>query len=66
MFFNSGDLDLASANPGTFVLTPLPEMDVQLRRDYAAMSGMIFGNVPAWDEIMAAIKLLEKAVNTLK
>jgi hypothetical protein len=64
IFFNSGDLDLASANPGTLVLTPLPEMDVQLRRDYAAMSGMIFGDVPAWGDIVNEISRCEEMINT--
>ena len=64
LFFNSGDLDLASAKPGTFALAPLPEMDVQLRRDYVAMSGMIFGNVPAWEDILSEISRCEEMINT--
>jgi hypothetical protein len=64
MFFNSGDLDLASASPGTFALSPLPEMDVQLRQDYAAMRGMIFGEIPEWQEIMATLAEFETWVNT--
>ena len=64
MFFNSGDLDLASAHPGTFKLMPHPEMESQLRRDYAAMSGMIFGDIPDWGVIMDAIRLFEASVNS--
>jgi hypothetical protein len=63
MFFNSSDLDLATAHPGTFVLSPLPEMDTQLRRDYTAMAGMIFGDVPEWGIIVEAIRQFEQLVN---
>ena len=63
MFFNSSDLDLASARPGTFTLTPLPEMDTRLRRDYTAMAGMIFGEVPEWEAIIEVIRQLEKQIN---
>lgn len=66
LFFNSADLDLASAYSGTFALRPLPEMEVQLRHDYAAMQGMIFGSVPDWEEIMAEISRFEVAINALQ
>ena len=46
MFFNRPDLDLASAVPGSFALTHRDGMLTELRRDYAAMSGMIFGKIP--------------------
>jgi predicted nucleotidyltransferase component of viral defense system len=63
MFFNCSDLDLATARPGMFALSPLPEMDAQLRRDYAAMTGMIFGEVPRWDAIVESIRQFEKQIN---
>lgn len=63
MFFNSADLDLVSAEPGTFALMPSEEMMVELRRDYQAMSGMIFGAVPAFDAVMASVAALETGVN---
>lgn len=63
MFFNSSDLDLATAHPGTFALSPLPAMDAQLRRDYTAMAGMIFGEVPEWDTIVETIRQFEEQVN---
>ena len=63
MFFNSSDLDLATAHPGTFSLSPLPEMDIQLRRDYTAMAGMIFGEVPEWETIVETIRQFEEQVN---
>jgi hypothetical protein len=46
MFFNRPDFDLASAAPGSFALMPRDGMIDQLRTDYRAMSGMIFGEPP--------------------
>lgn len=64
MFFNRPDLDLATAVVGTFALAPHDGMIVDLRRDYAAMSTMIFGKVPMFDEVMASITRLESTVNS--
>jgi hypothetical protein len=63
MFFNRPDLDLATAAAGTFALAPHDGMAADLRRDYAAMSTMIFGEVPTFDEVMASIARLESTVN---
>jgi Nucleotidyl transferase AbiEii toxin, Type IV TA system len=63
MFFNRPDLDLASATPGTFTLTPHDGMLADLRRDYEAMSGMVFGPIPNVDEVVAAIAELEQRLN---
>lgn len=63
IFFNRTDLDLASAVPGSFALVPHGGMLADLRRDYEAMAGMIFGRVPAVDEIVAAIAQLERYLN---
>jgi hypothetical protein len=63
MLFNRPDRDLASAIPGTFALTPHDGMLVDLRRDYEAMSGMVFGPVPNVDEVVAAIAELEQRIN---
>ncbi len=63
MFFNRPDLDLASAAPGTFALAPHDGMVAELRRDYAAMATMIFGDIPAFDEVMASVADLERTVN---
>jgi len=35
------------------------EMVAQLRRDYMAMAGMIFGEVPEWETITQTIRLFE-------
>jgi hypothetical protein len=56
MFFNRPDLDLASAVPGSFALTPHDGMLADLRRDYEAMSGMVFGPIPTVDAVVAATR----------
>ena len=63
MFFNSADLDLASAMPGAFSIVPIPGMEKSLQRDYVAMSGMIFGDVPSFEEVIEAMRVLEKQIN---
>jgi hypothetical protein len=63
MFFNRPDLDLASAVPGSFALTPHDGMLADLRRDYEAMSGMIFGPIPNVDAVVAGIEELEQRIN---
>jgi len=59
MFFNSPDLDLDGAVAGRLVPAPTPEMFRVLRRDYEAMSGMIFGPVPPFEDVVAAIHQFE-------
>lgn len=63
MFFNRPDLDLASAVPGSFALTPHDGMLTDLRRDYEAMSGMVFGPIPSVDAVVGAIAELEQLIN---
>lgn len=64
LFFGSADLGLDTAIPGTFTLTPNPAMRDALIRDYAAMSGMIFGEIPALDAVLASAERFEQIVNT--
>lgn len=63
MFFNSPPLDLASAVPGRFALAPSEAMLADLDRDYAAMSGMIFGTVPDFVSVVASVAALEARLN---
>ena len=63
MFFNRPDLHLATAAPGTFALMPHDDMLANLRTDYAAMAGMIFGGIPEFDEIATSISTLEARIN---
>ena len=63
MFFNRPAFDLAMATPPTFSLRPEGRMLDDLRRDYRAMSGMIFGEAPPFEEIVDDIVKLEAALN---
>jgi hypothetical protein len=63
MFFNRPAFDLASAAPPTFALVPAGDMLDALKQDYAAMSGMIFGQAPSFEAVIESISALEKAVN---
>jgi hypothetical protein len=63
IFFNRPAFDLATATPTTFSLRPEGKMLDDLRRDYRAMSDMIFGEAPAFDEIIENIIELETALN---
>ena len=63
MFFGSPDLGLESAVPGTFTLVPSQQMREALRRDYDAMAGMIFGETPTFDTVLATIDALEQSIN---
>jgi hypothetical protein len=63
MFFNRPDFDLASAVSGSFALAPHDAMIEQLRVDYRAMQGMIFGEPPNFEAMLASISLLETHLN---
>lgn len=63
MFFNRPPFNLSAATPGSFALTPVDTMRDALRRDYEAMAGMIIGQAPAFDDVIASIASLEKRLN---
>lgn len=63
MFFNSPALGLGLASPGTFTLVPADEMVEKLRGDYSAMAGMIFGEIPSFDTILATVSEIEATLN---
>jgi Nucleotidyl transferase AbiEii toxin, Type IV TA system len=63
MFFNRPDFDLASAAPGSFALAPHDAMIAQLRVDYRAMQGMIFGDPPHFEAVLDSISSLEARLN---
>ena len=63
MFFNSTDLDLVNAHPGSFKIAPSPSMVNALRSDYRAMQGMIFGKVPKFEDILDSVLRLEEFIN---
>jgi hypothetical protein len=63
MFFNRPDFDLASAVAPSFMLCPEGAMYDDLRRDYAAMSTMIFGAVPDFDAVIESAAALQSKLN---
>lgn len=63
LFFGSTDLGLASAEPGTFTLVPTQGMHDALAKDYEAMSGMVFGQVPPLSHVLESVARLERVVN---
>ena len=63
MFFNRAAFDLSEAVPGSFTLAPHDHMVDDLGRDYQAMSGMIFGQVPSIEDVLASITTLEARLN---
>jgi len=63
MFFDRPDYDLASAQAPSFALMPHDAMVGALRRDYAAMTAMIFSPAPAFDDVLASIQRLEAIIN---
>lgn len=62
-FFNSPSFGLKLAQPPTFTLRPSGKMLDDLRRDYEAMAGMIFGEVPAFDAVMEVVAGIEDGLN---
>lgn len=65
VFFNRKPLDLELAKPGSYKLMPTNEMIPLLKRDYGAMTNMIFGEVPEFDRVINAISELEKQLNAV-
>ena len=51
------------ARPGSFHLLPANERFEALQRDYKNMAAMIFGEPPAFDEIMGMLGVLEREIN---
>jgi len=66
MFFNRVPFDLDRARSPTFALTPEDGMYDDLKRDYAAMSVMIFGDAPAFDAIIETVAEVEQAINAAR
>jgi hypothetical protein len=63
LFFGSTDLGLETAARGTFTLMPSEPMREALRADYVAMTGMIFGDVPSLDAVLASVEEVERRVD---
>jgi hypothetical protein len=63
IFYPSAWAQYGLARPGTLRLTPKPERLAALQRDYRSMGVMIFGEPPAFDDIMETLAGLETEVN---
>ena len=59
MFFGRPDFDLDFAATGRFALTPHADMLDRLRRDYEAMAGMVFGQIPPFRDVVGSVAALE-------
>lgn len=62
-FYRTPWARLPEAKPGTLRLVPPEERMAELKADYDAMRPMIFGDVPAFDDIVASIAKLEQRIN---
>ena len=63
LMFRAPDHRYDRAVPGNYRLVPSHDMRAKLAADYARMSAMIFGTPPAFADVMASIKALEKHLN---
>lgn len=64
LFFGGADLRLDTAAHGSFTLAPSHSMHETLARDYEAMSGMVFGPLPAIGDVLQVVADLEQRLNT--
>lgn len=53
------------AVPGTLKLIPPEYRFTALEADYDSMKDMLYGDVPTFDTVIAAVRELEKEINTL-
>lgn len=62
-FYPAGSAHYELAKPGTMRLSPPEDCLPLLREDYEHMENMIFGEIPAFDEIIACTKQMEQEIN---
>jgi hypothetical protein len=60
MFFDRKPFGLDKAVTGDFTVDPSPEVLSNLAEDYRKMSGMIFGDIPIFEDVMASISALQE------
>jgi hypothetical protein len=63
LMFRAPDHGYERAVPGTYSLIPTEDMHDRLRADYRRMWSMIFGQAPAFDQVMDSIARLDAFVN---
>ena len=64
-FYPAAWAQYPSARPGTLHLVPRPERIAALERDYRNMGVMVFGEPPAFDNIMRILSELEYEINRI-
>jgi hypothetical protein len=64
-FYPRGWAQYELAKPGTLKLIPPEHVLAEIRRDYAAMQIMIYGEVLQFDDIMEILRKLENEINAL-
>ncbi len=62
-FFRCGWANYDQAKPGGLRLSPQPARLADLRRDYALMSSMFFGDLPSFDDVIRILADLEADIN---
>jgi hypothetical protein len=62
-FYPSAWAHYAAAYPGSLHLLPSPERVVALERDYRNMSVMLFGDAPAFEQVIETLAALEQEIN---
>jgi hypothetical protein len=65
MFFYRNNTGLHEAKRGSFRLCPSDKMLDPLRRDYDAMSTMIFGEVPTFQAVLESVARAEEKLNAV-
>ena len=63
MLFKKAWEKLEEAEPGSVHLVPQKEIMPDLAKDYAAMSGMMFGEAPSFEWVIEELGKLEEAIN---
>lgn len=64
LFFFNADYDLEHATPGSLKICPTEGMTTALQRDFKAMAGMIFGEIPPFESVLDALAELECRLNS--
>lgn len=64
MFFHRSNTGLECAERGRFRLQPTKAMLDPLRRDYEAMSTMIFGGIPTFEAVLQSVENAEAMLNS--
>ena len=64
-FYPRGWAKYPEAVPGTLKLFPSEHRLAALETDYESMKDMLYGDVPLFSSVIAAIRELEKEINTL-